>query len=93
MKTRSELEALEQTDPIAFQKLVEKFAAGEYFDKDTIEGVIERMLDAAPIQCNLDTGCGETPCICRGEYFDRHLMFTDGNQMFMDADGILQGAK
>jgi len=150
MKTRSELEALEQTDIVKFHKEVEKFAAGEYIlTKDNYEDVVAAMLDAADeqkkktpvetiqlsnccgasptelcnedngfcpecrdhtefidvcvecseedcvcvIQCNLDTGCGETPCICREEYFDRHLMFTDGNQMFMDADGILQGAK
>lgn len=47
--TRKELEELEQTDPIAFQKEVERFAAGDYvLTKDNYENIVSAMIENAP---------------------------------------------
>lgn len=57
-RRRDELERLEQTNPMAFHREVEKFAAGSYvLCKDNYEEVIEAMYQAADGRRARDKAC------------------------------------
>lgn len=76
--TRSQLEALEQSNPGAFMHEVEQFAAGDYvLTKDNCEDIVAAMLDAAD-EREIQFIKAPARNVVKDEYFDRNVTTING---------------